>query len=580
MALFFLSKYFGPRWVEFLYANGSISTLSQWLRLPAQRPLEYYLGLTEKLLFGPLNVLLSGLAFLVLSLRYLPRASSRMFALAVFLYLFITKFEVLFFPPYGDAIGGPFAEGIWLARHSFDYIGLLQQPGYVVGGPRVYMFSVYPSYLAALMKVIPHAKTFLVVNHLIVFMCSAIVISCFRSILLKVFKENTALLGSILFLALPLFQSQTETINMEIPVLLFSLLSAYYLLKKDIRLASISAILAAMVKGVAVYFCLIVFGVSLYLFFRDQEHKFRKATLLWGLCALLFVVLKYLAVYLFFSEGGKIVMVGLFKGWPSIRIFVITYLYALSILLFAGLLIKEKVSDRSASLCERFYIPIIMFLCAGGWFALFLQSYSVSPRYQLLAYPFVVFCALFGVFSLIKKEKVVKWSLIVGVAVSFICSYGLLHSPVNYSYHVLLERSLEYRIDLTMYRKVAETIEDQFSQWTVAAPFLYAQILALPELGYVTKKLDVTIYGMPCTYGGIKNFKGIQYLNLRRTIWIGKESELPDYPIGPQDKVIKEIIFGDMRARLFLGGVAIEKWRLKIKAMSEKGLIKNIYDFY
>ena len=124
-------------------------------------------------------------------------------------------------------------------------------------------------------------------------------------------------------------------------------------------------------------------------------------------------------------------------------------------------------------------------------------------------------------------------------------------------------------------------------EYTIAAPFLVAHSLALPELGYVTKKLDVMIYGFPCTYGGIKPFRGLEHVDIRRTIWVGLKQDLPDfmqikdYPVSPYDKVVEKIVVGRRQATLFMGGVAVEKMRLisraVLKQLNDQGRLKNPY---
>ena len=75
--------------------------------------------------------MMSGLLLTAIVLVFLKNAKARAFGAMVFAYLVLTKIEVLFYPPYGDAIGGPFSEAIWLARHGFDYVELFHQDGYL-----------------------------------------------------------------------------------------------------------------------------------------------------------------------------------------------------------------------------------------------------------------------------------------------------------------------------------------------------------------------------------------------------------------------------------------------------------------
>ena len=576
LGLSLVIRIFGAQWVAVLYQNAP-DVLNQILKIHPESllPLDFYIGKMEDVLLGPGSVLASGLAFLIFALCYLKTASGKIFGMAVFFYLLLAKFEVLFFPPYGDAIGGPFVEAIWLARHSFDYAGLARQSDYIHGGPRVYLFSLYPSYLALLIKLIPNTKLFLLINHLIVFAGGAVVVSLFRNILLKVFDEKISILTSVLFLSLPLFQSQVEAINMEIPVLLFSMTAIYFLINRNILMASVMSIIAAMVKGYGILVCGTVFFGSLLLFGTQGEYRFKIKPLLWGALAVLFIPSQTLISFMAFSgEEGQVDMVGLFSGWPSIKVIKLSYIYLASVVVVLVVLLsrfiiakfirRQKMDKPAQSVIYRYFPVIIMFVCAAAWFGLFINSFAVSPRYRLLAYPFVVFSAFFAFSMIIKKDLIRQGSLIAGICFACVSSYGLPQAAVHNKNHVILERSLEYRNDLKVNMRAAKELEENFSSFTIAAPFIYAQFLGLPEMGYVSRKYDVMIYGMPCTYGDIRNFNGLSELNIFRTIWVGIDEGDMDYPVNPGDKVVKKVIVGDREVFLFMGGKSIEMRRLAI----------------
>ena len=110
-----------PAFVHHVYHSPGIETIDRWFRIPSAMPLNFYLGEAERLFFGPLGQIISGSLFLCFCLLYGKQLTPKVFGAAVFFYLLITKSEVLFFPPYGDAVGGPFLEAVWLSRHGFDY---------------------------------------------------------------------------------------------------------------------------------------------------------------------------------------------------------------------------------------------------------------------------------------------------------------------------------------------------------------------------------------------------------------------------------------------------------------------------
>lgn len=577
---FLLLQIQGPLLIRSLYEKQSFSLLNQLAGAPGLDSLGFYQGIIEDKWLGPLKQLISGLAFAIFAFVYLPNAGTRIFILAVFCYFLITRPEVLLFPPYGDAIGGPFAEGIWLKRHSFDYAGLAREPSYVYGGPKVYLFTIFSSYLAAMMKVFSAPKVFLIVNHLLYFLMGAAVVAYFRKILAKVFPAGVAVLVPVLLLSLPLFQTQAEIINMEMPLVFFSTLAVYYLTEKKIWPACLFSILAAGVKGVGILICGSVFAVSLFLFlWGGPDTRLRGHVLAAGLTALGFIVLQVYAAFYVLNEGGSVPLTGFGRGWPSIRSFPVTYLYAGALIIFITQYFRQARSLSPAGFLRQNYVPFVMFICAGAWYGFFINHMAVSPRYQLLLMPFSLFCIFYAVHALLKFPSMIKKALWVSIAFSFLGSYGLLYKPQTGNNHVLMERSLEYRNDIKLYIQVAKELETKYSGMIIGAPFIMAQALALEELGYVQQGREVLLYGMICQYGGIKNFRGLKYVNIPRTIWVGLLSDLPDgmeYPFSSRDKVLGQIYQGNRRATFFMGGIAIEQMRLIMEALQRQDVFKPL----
>ena len=109
-----LIKIFSPRAVENLYHSGKVDILNEWTDARGAQSLDFYAGRMEEVLFGPLSMVFSGLAFLLFSLKFLQGVKKIWFFAAVFLYLIFIKFEILFSPPYGDSASGPWMEAVWL----------------------------------------------------------------------------------------------------------------------------------------------------------------------------------------------------------------------------------------------------------------------------------------------------------------------------------------------------------------------------------------------------------------------------------------------------------------------------------
>ena len=574
--IFFAIKFFGPIFIQSLYNAGHIDFLNRTTSSNAPQNLEYYQGRAEEKLLGPIQFLISGLLFAAFAHFRLRDTSTLKFGFAVFLFLLITKCEILFYPPYGgDAITGPFAEAIWLANNSFNYPNLAQQPGYTAGGPRVYLFSLYPGFLALQMILIPSKKIFLFLNHLIVFAMAATVIALFRNMAAKIFDKTLAPLLAVLILAFPLFQSQIEMINMEMPTLFFTALSAYYLAEKKLLRACAAAIVAAGVKGSGVIACGAVFLTCWLLFFFSQRHKYKGTTLIAGMLAVLWALLISAVTRQIATPETSVTFVRIFTGslWNSIRddrfldiILVTLCVLSIELVIFGFRSIKARQNPLASFASKRHYVIITVLTYAIMWYALFIHFTTWNPRYRLLLLPFLLFCFFYLLDVVILSIRFKRCVLFLAAGLMFFSAYGLLEAPAGHFQYIELERSLEYRSVLVRDQRLVKEIEKNFSHLTILAPSIVARILAMPQLGYATKPLDVVIYETTCSFGRLKNFSGLKNLDIARTLCIGlnddtaiNSSRFFPYPVEKKDKIIKRINYGNKEAVLFFGGRAIER---------------------
>lgn len=566
-AAFFIVKYGGPVFIQYLFDKENFNILNFLSQTNQKQVLAFYQGMIHDNVTGPIEQILALFTVVFLYPVFLRNASFKKYFSVIFLYLLASRPEILFFPPYGDSAGGPFVEAWWLYKNSFNYVELYRQPTFLQGGPKVYLFSLYPTFLALLLNLIPHTPTFLVVNHVVVFLAGAGVIAMTRKMARCLYDDPIATLISLVVLSLPLFQSQVEAINMEVILLCVSIMAVYYLCQKRIWRAALFSILAAMVKGYAVCFCLAVFAASLLIFTFDCKRRWDWKILLSGIMTLGFVILKTYASFYLLYANGKMAMIGPFEGWASFKIILITYAFGLSLILFLVQRIyavwskKENFND----FIKKHYIALVMFLSAGAWFAVFLNSYALSPRYRLLTYPFISLGMAYVLIPIIRNRKAVISLLCAVIFMGSLCSYGLFVGALKGGYHVVLERNLGYRNDLIMYQRLAKLVEKKYNRFLIGAPYLVAQMLAIPRLGYVEKDLDVMIYGYLVTYEGIKNFTGLKHIPIPKTIWVAAHhdsSKIIDYPIAKEDHVIEEVEYGAKKSIIFMGGFGIERMRL------------------
>jgi hypothetical protein len=84
----------------------------------------------------------------------------------------LAQAHTLFDPPYWDSLTGAFPQGLWLARHGFDALGLFREKPYLQGGPCVYPFSFYPWIIAVLYRIGLAPKLVFAAMHLVSFVCA------------------------------------------------------------------------------------------------------------------------------------------------------------------------------------------------------------------------------------------------------------------------------------------------------------------------------------------------------------------------------------------------------------------------
>ena len=581
--LYYFIHYQSPAISHYFYHQEGFRHLFK--NIADTQTLDYYQGFLIDQLWGPLEVVLSGLLFLVFSLRFLVHRSMFVYGLAIFVYLVITRPEVLLYPPYADTLMRAFSDSIWLLRHNFDYASYLKQASFSYGGPQIYPTSIYPSFLAFLMRITPSPEAFLVIIHLITFAMAAFAVAIYRQILRKIFNEYSAHLVSILILSLPLFQSMAEAINMEMSCLFFAVFAVYYLVERKIPQASIMAVLSLLMKAPGGITCALVLMSSILLFIIDRRQKGSFANIFWGVGVFIFAAISF--VIRSRLVGGKQIennAVELFIGLPILKTKIVFWIFVFLMIVILGLGVwllcrrKHKL-DLKAFLNSNFSSINLLFMMIL-WF-LFYINFSISLyRYQLLLMPFFIFCIIFLALLLIRNHRVVNMAIVMAIVLLLVNSYGLFFNKnlENTLGGNTFERSLEYRNDLLLHMKLAREIEENYSDMMISAPAIIAQTLNFKEVGYVHKPLDVMVYGIRSPHEGIKEFQGLDKIDIRKTIWVGlrvdMNKDFTGYPYGPKDLIVKKIEIGDKMATLFMGGYSVEKLRrlfqLKTKILLEK----------
>ncbi|MBF0569737.1 MAG: hypothetical protein HQL18_03070 [Candidatus Omnitrophica bacterium] len=567
LVLYFSVFILGPVFIRSLFQQGQVDLLSRLTFTPAAQSLEFYLGRSQELFWGPLAQVIGSVFLIILMLGRLKESSARGFFFLIAGFLLVTKWSVLTFPPYGDTVIGAFAEALWLAQHNFNYVGLAAQPGYAMGGQKVYLVSFFPTYLAALMKLFPNVKTFLIVNHKVFFKMAAAVVLFVREIARRAYCLETANLLALLVLSWPVFQSQTEAINMEMPCLLFAMLASYGLVKGRTNLAGGAALLAVMAKGTGAFACaaFAVWGmISLWI---GKDAKARRTWLVWGAALLIMAALVVAAKYWIKDSQTQEHWIGFLVGWQTLKYVHLTYIFAanavLSLVIAAFDFWRHRSGVRMENVQkESWRVNLIQLIFVAVWFLLFLNFATLSARYRVVVYPFFLFTLAWSFSRLVPWRLLQTAVLVVAILAVQANSYGYWNQPYVAADALRLEENLQYRNDAIMQQRLARTVEEKYRSWAVVAPMIVAQEFAIPDFGYVKAARDVYIYRFSCMYGPIHPYPGMAGLNLLRTIYVAlacdQQGTTFPYPLNPQDRVLETVEWGSRKAVIFMGGVSID----------------------
>ncbi|MCA9409204.1 MAG: glycosyltransferase family 39 protein [Candidatus Omnitrophica bacterium] len=578
LVFFYYSFYFWAEFfIKYFFDQGRFDLLNVWSGALQNYPLDYYLGQIENRFFGPGKMILSGGAFMAIAWRYLKTRSLWMYMLAVFLYFLVTRPEVLMYPPFGESVTAPYAEAVWLVRNSLNYFELQQQLPKTLGGMLYYPFSIYSFLAAVFLKFLPGAIVFNLTMHVITFLMSASIVAVLREILRQYFNDEIALLGSFLLLSLPIYQCMTEMINMEMSLVFFAVFSFYYLIKNRMIQAFVFAVLSMLIKLPGAIACGAVFIYSFFLAAQKNIKSERIKIVFLGVLAVLLTGGK-LVLRLIFRQGQtKQNTINFLNGLSNIIIMPEFWMFcAISIIFFLQFIVKLlRKENLSKEVLRKHTVLWLSWFMSLVWFGLYANFSVMGPRYKLLLYPFLIIVLTVCLHRLfLIKKNVLKVIFSVMILWNLIGSFGwpttdYVASGV-YGFNSL-ERSLEYRNMLKLQIKLSALIEEKYSDFIIGAPHVIAQALHFKELGYVSKEMEVVVYGMNPTHGlrPVPPMTTYTLLNMR---WIAFDTSsnprIPfPYPMDPKDVVLDHLWVGDRHIYIFQGGFAIEKMREIISRM-------------
>ncbi|MDA8018062.1 MAG: hypothetical protein MPN21_11505 [Thermoanaerobaculia bacterium] len=177
---------------------------------------------------------------------------SRIFLGMLFLML-ATKWPVISQPPVWDGAQSVFPAAITLARLDFDVSALLEQPGYMYGGPNIHGLSIVTWATAVVYWSIgERPEIVLPVLHLVHFALSAWALTSLWRLAVHLMPADLsrcwALAGVLSVAMCPLFSVQAGYMYLEIPILAFASAALADWVEGRTVLAGIWTTLAALVK--------------------------------------------------------------------------------------------------------------------------------------------------------------------------------------------------------------------------------------------------------------------------------------------------------------------------------------------
>lgn len=443
--------------------------------------------------------------------------------LLAFALLCAARAGVLFDPPYWDSLMGAFPQGVWMAQHGLSPFQLLaEQDTYDAGGVNVYPFSLYPQAIALLYRSGIERELVFLVLHVFGMACGAATLAAFYAIARRRLPAPAGLLCCVAFATAPLFQSLCGTLNLDLPLTACTALSFAALDQRRFARSWAWTLAALLIKPTAV----ILIGANLVLCsllalwprasglgseVQLPAERRRAAWAALGMAVLLALFLTELWLQTSSAKGP--VFVEVFGGWVPLftrRLWVIPE-YGLGILLFLvtlPLLLWRMRGGHARWIQVQCGLFLLVFFVFYG------QYSNTLPRYFLQSYPFLLmYLALFLYGS--EGHARVRATLVLLASLFHVVNlHGYFYPSRPSGWRApgvtgeiagndgyLLERSLEYRDDLELSLKVAQSLE-RFDREhnVVVANWPLTHVLGVPEFGYVDRAWTISNPDRPLDY--------------------------------------------------------------------------------
>ena len=431
--------------------------------------------------------------------------------------------DIIDSPPYYDFATGLFLEANFLAETGFDYHQLFhEQNRWMEGGAAVYITSVMPTFVAALMRWLPTTRAVLVSYHLFTFAAAATL----ALLLFAALRLRTGVWGAaataICLLTVPLLSTQIDMCGMDLPMAVLAVAAVLLIANGHYNWSAMAGAGAFLIKtpGRAVIAATIIYLLARVVLGRGLAPPAERRRLWRGLGWHLLVFAAEIAAI----DWTNALPHSEIETWTKSRHFFrgenywdwLPYWFPDQLAVFAVCLValvasaswmlRVQLRETAGSGLERLRRAFYQLLGAEplivvGWTIIVgmltaLWFVYCLPRYFMLILPFLYLTLGLLLFS---RPRLRGFGLMV---VSVLVVFNLANADGDYFPAIdraprdalrtgaMLERSREYlrdhRSNIAGMAKLARSHPDAM----VIAPAPYVHFLSLPRLGYVDRPLQ------------------------------------------------------------------------------------------
>lgn len=441
-----------------------------------------------------------------------------MLYLGFFAVVLLLRFWTITQPPVWDGTASVFPAAAYLADHGFDYSALLEQPGYVEGGPNVHSLSSVTLVTAVAVRLLGGSSLLFPALHLLHFALGAAVGVGVYRIARFVFAERLSLLIAACSLVVPVVATQLGDMYLELPVMAASVWAAVWWLEGRLPAAVVMAAVAVTAKESGL---IIAGGIGIAAVLTAHRTRTSRTPALWffavpGAVALVLrLVLGETAV----ADQSFSFELLLTRLLTSIGFLVRTM--DVLLLLVVYVLLRPAVAERPIPAADGARTAKLESLSRSvlgsfGLLYLFTGGYNVSliPRYLVLIVPFLL-VGLALLFARITRPATLEIGFAVAIAVFAVNTAGLLYPPAGTNSFAVVERSAEYRDLLALHQATTDAVESVPAGATVFYTLAEHYRLAYPVSGYVDEAFEggVNVYfNPPYDRGSLTDFPADFYV--------------------------------------------------------------------